>query len=293
MASLKEIKNRIGSVKSTLKITSAIKMVASVKLHHAQAAIGNLLPYEKELTGILGHLSDSAMEPGPYEQSRPVKSVAVLACASNSSLCGAYNSNVIRRVKSVLDEYGRVGVPVTVYSVGKKMSEAMRKIGFVSPEDLSGLAAKPDYAGAAALAGRLMEAFLSKKYDRVELVYTHYRSTSSHVVRRETYLPFSLEEEKSMSADPSAAESSAADDFILEPGRTELFEKLLPMVMCLKIYTMLLDASESEHAARTMAMQTATDNGNDLLQDLTLEYNKGRQQKITNEILDIVGGSVS
>lgn len=292
MASLKEIKNRIGSVKSTLKITSAIKMVASVKLHHAQMAIGNLLPYEKKLTGILGHLMESAMEPGPYEEDRKVKSVAVLACASNSSLCGAYNSNVIKQVKAVLDEYGGKGIPVTVYSVGKKMSEAMRKIGAVSPEDLTGLAAKPDYAGAAALAERLMKAFLSGKYDRVELVYTHYRSTSSHVVRRETYLPFSVEEEKTMAGDASA-DSAALDDFILEPGRGELFEKLLPMVMCLKIYTVLLDASESEYAARTMAMQTATDNGNDLLQELTLEYNKGRQQKITNEILDIVGGSAS
>lgn len=287
MASLKEIKNRISSVKSTLKITSAMKMVASAKLHQAQNAIGNLVPYQQRLTGILQHLLRSAPASGPYMEVRPVKKVAILAFASNSSLCGAYNAEAIKAARKAIDDCKSAGAEsITVYSVGRKMSDAMRKAGYPSPADYTALSGKPDYSSAAALADLLMKAFIDGNYDKVEIVYTHYKTTSSREVRNETWLPLSF-------GPVQEGQQDTDDDVIVEPSGAELLEKLLPMVARTKIYTVLLDSVESEHAARTVAMQAATDNGNELLDDLTLEYNKGRQQKITSEILDIVGGSAS
>jgi len=284
MASLKEIKGRIDSVKSTLKITSAMKMVASAKLHKAQNAIGNMVPYESRLREILGSLLGTVSAAGAYTDEREVGKVALVCFSSNSSLCGAFNSNAIREANRTIGEYRAAGTEITVYSVGRRMADAMRKAGYPSPADYAEISARPSYQAAAALGEELLQGFLSGRYDRVEFIYNHFKSTASQVVTRETYLPLSLE----------AGDGTAAVDeekYIVEPGKQELLEELLPKVIRLKVYTVLLDTVAAEHAARTVAMQTATDNGNELLQDLTLEYNKGRQQKITNEILDIVSGS--
>lgn len=284
MASLKEIKGRIASVNSTLKITSAMKMVASAKLHKAQNAIGNMVPYESRLRGILSSLLGTVSAAGVYTEVRKVEKVALVCFSSNSSLCGAFNSNAIREANKTIAALKAEGVSeITVYSVGKKMAEAMKKAGYQSPADYSEISAKPSYAAAAELGAELLEGFLKGSYDRVELIYNHFKSTASQCVVRETYLPLSLD---------SVGEARESElDYIVEPGKEELMESLLPKVIRLKIYTVLLDTIAAEHAARTVAMQTATDNGNELLQDLTLEYNKSRQQKITSEILDIVSGS--
>ncbi len=284
MASLKEIKGRIDSVKSTLKITSAMKMVASAKLHKAQNAIGNMVPYESRLREILGSLLGTVSAAGAYTDVREVKKVALVCFASNSSLCGAFNSNAIREANKALVQYREAGVEITVFSVGRRMADAMRKAGYPSPADYYELSARPSYAGASQLGEELLKGFLSGKYDRVEFIYNHFKSTASQTVIRETYLPLSLDSQES-------TVQLDEEKFLVEPGKQELLEELLPKVIRLKIYTVLLDTIAAEHAARTVAMQTATDNGNQLLQDLTLEYNKGRQQKITNEILDIVSGS--
>lgn len=285
MASLKEIKGRIDSVKSTLKITSAMKMVASAKLHKAQNAIGNMVPYESRLREILGSLLGTVSAAGAYTDVREVKKVALVCFSSNSSLCGAFNSNAIREANKTISEYKEAGVTdITVFSVGRRMADAMRKAGYPSPADYYELSAKPSYAAASQLGEDLLQAFLAGKYDRVEFVYNHFKSTASQTIIRETYLPLSLDSQ-------DAAAQVDEEKFLVEPGKQELLEELLPKVIRLKIYTVLLDTVAAEHAARTVAMQTATDNGNELLQDLTLEYNKGRQQKITNEILDIVSGS--
>lgn len=312
MSSLKEIKERITSVNSTLKITSAMKMVASAKLHKAQQAIENMLPYEQKLHGILVDLmeyrksesngaagaedivdSDLALQTdnaeSKYMETRKVGKVAVVAWSSNSSLCGAFNANVIRHAAdtiAALVSSGLKSSDITVYSVGKKMEDAMRKLGYPSPDDLSGLSDRPSYQGAAALADRLVKGFLSGEYDKVMLIYNHYKSTSSQPTVEEVYLPFDIERKS------SEIPTSVQADYIVEPNVGEIISELLPKALKLKIYTVQLDTSAAEHAARTVAMQTATDNGNDILQDLTLEYNKGRQQKITSEILDIVGGSM-
>ena len=296
MPSLKEIKGRIGSVQSTLKITSAMKMVASAKLHHAQGAIANMLPYERKLHDVLVHLmagrdaagaaaagSATASDSSALMEQREVHRVAIIAFASNSSLCGAFNSNAVRAVKAVISEYRSAGLApsdITVYSIGKKMADAMRRLGYPSPEDYFKLSDKPSYAPAADLAQKVMDLYLDGTYDRVELVYNHFASTSSQPSVRETYLPLSL------------PDGEGECDYIVEPSREELLGRLMPLSTRLKVYTVLLDTSAAEHAARTVAMQIATDNGNELLSDLTLEYNKGRQQKITSEILDIVGGSL-
>lgn len=347
MPSLKEIKGRINSISSTLAITSAMKMVAAAKLQKAQMAIQNMLPYERRLHSMLldlmgaMNISAAASEDGSvrgsgsaergFDQSgdrlslsnrhdlagmngayslmaqREVRKVAIVAFASNSSLCGAFNSNVIREATAVINEYRASGLrdsDIVVYSVGRKMAEAMRKLGFPSPSDFTKMSDSPSYEAASALAQELLDGFVSGRFDKVELVYNHYKSTSSQPTTRQTYLPLSLADatadlqagkisDSTSEADTTTvAEPAEAPDLIVEPSKEALISTLLPKVVRLRIFTTLLDSAAAEHAARTVAMQLATDNGNALLQELTLEYNKGRQQKITSEILDLVGGSM-
>lgn len=355
MPSLKEIKVRINSISSTLAITSAMKMVAAAKLQKAQMAIQNMLPYERRLYSMLVDLMgamnisaaasedvsvrgsgsaergfdqsgdrlslsnrhDLAGMDGAYSlmAQREVRKVAIVAFASNSSLCGAFNSNVIREATAVINEYRASGLGdagITVYSVGRKMAEAMKKLGFPSPADFTKMSDSPSYDAASALAQELFDGFVSGRFDKVELVYNHYKSTSSQPTTRQTYLPLSLadatadiqvgkitdsasEPYADKVAEPVVRQNSPTTetpDLIVEPSKEELIATLLPKVVRLRVFTTLLDSTAAEHAARTVAMQLATDNGNDLLQELTLEYNKGRQQKITSEILDIVGGSL-
>ena len=286
MPSLKEIKGRIASVNSTLKITSAMKMVASAKLRKAQNAIGNMVPYQKRLSGILYNLMGTSEATGVYTLPKPeVKNVAIVCFSSNSSLCGAFNANAIRETSKAIDEYRKQGVDVTVYAIGRKIADAMKKKGYPSQADYSSLSASPDYAGAAELGQHLSDEFVKGTFDKIELIYNHFKSTASQPTIREEYLPLSME--------PGTDPSQGGDiDYIVEPDKATQVELLLPKVILLKIYTVLLDTVAAEHAARTVAMQVATDNGNDLLQELTLEYNKGRQQKITSEILDLEGGSL-
>ena len=303
MASLKEIKGRIASVGSTLKITSAMKLVASAKLRKAQQAIGNMVPYERQLHRILLDLMATVDKPVQAAgSSRAVRKVAILAFSSNSSLCGAFNSNVIKETLAVIKEYRAAGLKdsdITVYSIGRKMQDAMKKAGFVSPADYTRMADSPSYEAAVTLAQELLDAYSKGRYDKVELVYNHFKSTATQVVTRLVYLPFNLSDGPSVltTRRPEVLEEEMPqprnpEDLIIEPSPEELIGTLLPKVLRLRVYTALLDSNAAEHAARTVAMQTATDNGNDLLQELTLEYNKGRQQKITSEILDIIGGSM-
>lgn len=343
MPSLKEIKGRINSISSTLAITSAMKMVAAAKLQKAQMAIQNMLPYERRLHSMLIDLMGAVNMSAPASEEgsarlvslsnqpdhtesegayslmaqREVRKVAIVAFASNSSLCGAFNSNVIREATAVINEYRASGLgdaDITVYSVGRKMAEAMKKLGFPSPADFTKMSDSPSYDAASALAQELLDGFVSGRFDKVELVYNHYKSTSSQPTTRQTYLPLSLadatadiqvgkitdsasESDTNRGAEPVGAPvvrqgSPTTEDLIVEPSKEELIATLLPKVVRLRVFTTLLDSTAAEQAARTVAMQLATDNGNDLLQELTLEYNKGRQQKITSEILDLVGGSM-
>ena len=289
MASLKEVKGRIATVNNTRKITSAMKMVASAKLHKAQGAITHMLPYEKRLHELLTNLlggGDALFWGTPRE----VKRVALVVFSSNSSLCGGFNANVIKHATQWLDEHQALGKEnILIYPVGKKVADAMVKMGYPIQGDFQHLADKPSFAEAAELAQGLMDKFAHGEVDKVELIYNHFKSTASQILTREVYLPMVCHSERS----EESREHPQDVDYILEPSREELLTMLLPKVLRMKLYTALLDSNASEHAARTMAMQIATDNADDLLQELTLMYNKTRQQAITNELLDIVGGSMA
>ena len=281
MASLKEVKNRISSVKSTRQITSAMKMVASAKLHKAQGRIENMLPYQRKLNE------------SPYTDERPVGRVAIVAFSSNSSLCGAFNSNVAKMLERTLEEYQSLGREnIQIYPVGKKVEEAVKKLGFVPQGSYQEMADKPSYMQAYELAGTLMKEFLEGRVDKVELIYHHFKSTGSQILTRDEYLPINLDKVAEEATESTAGKSSFNNDYIVEPSAARLITELLPKVLSQKIYTVLLDSNTSEHAARMLAMQAATDNANELIQDLTKQYNKSRQQAITNELLDIIGGSM-
>ncbi|MBR5404114.1 MAG: ATP synthase F1 subunit gamma [Bacteroidales bacterium] len=306
MPTLKEIKGRIGSVKSTLKITSAMKLVSSAKLRKAQNAIAAMRPYEEALQKMLAMAQGAGNVPGnvplPSKMAdfagnvlEKVPSPAVIvAIASNSSLCGGFNANVIAKVRSVRRS-GDV-----VYSIGRKMADAMARDGFRSPKDYSSLSEHPAYAEAAALVEKLSEDFYDGRISGVTLVYTHFVSTSRQVPVAERLLPVETPDrvggdEEAVIPGPSSVipAPDRVSEAILEPSARELLEALLPRTLKLKLYAALLDSAAAEHAARTVAMQTATDNAEDLLSELTLQYNKGRQQKITSEILDLAGGQAA
>ena len=291
MASLKETKTRIASVKSTLQITSAMKMVAAAKLHRAQQAIGNMLPYQEKLNEILQDLLAGkgvreAID-SPLLQAGASDRITLVAFSSNSSLCGGFNATAVKSFLTELEKLEKDGVArerIDVYPVGRKMADAVRKVGITAKRDASALLDKPAYEPATDLARQLTESFEKGEVGRIVLLYNHYKSNASQPPVRETYLPLSL---------PETASQELEEDLIVEPGKKEVVEALLPKVLLLKIYTVLLDSYAAEQAARTVAMQLASDNADELLEQLTLEYNKRRQQAITSELLDIVGGSLA
>ena len=297
MASLKEVKTRINSVKSTRKITSAMKMVASAKLHKAQGAIENMLPYQKKLNKILTNfLSADLPIESPYVQEREVKRVAIVVFSSNTSLCGAINANVIKMMMQTIGEFRTLGQDnILIFPVGKKVDEAAKRMGFKPQEVSPTLSDKPTYQEAAELAHRLMDLYVAGEVDRVEIIYHHFKSMGVQILLRETYLPINLTNvvsEEDRENEEEVQENEIANDYIIEPNAEELIASLIPTVLSQKIFTAAVDSNASEHAARTLAMQVATDNANELIQDLTKQYNKSRQQAITNELLDIVGGSM-
>lgn len=321
MPSLKEIKTRIASVNSTRKITSAMKMVASSKLHHAQVMIENMLPYETMLEHILKtFLASEADASTVFSIERPVKRVAIVAYSSNSSLCGGFNANIIKQMQMVAAEYEALGKEnVVIYPIGRKVAEKAVKLGYPVGGSFNDLADKPNVQQCIDLAKELGKKFLDGEIDKVELVYHHFKSAGSQILTRKTFLPIDIKSEltkdhfrdlKSTVATKESqeylrkrdAEQQSShvrtldgkplnDNFIVEPDMNTVLSKLIPKLAHLMLYTALLDSIASEHAARMVAMQTATDNADDLLRQLNLQYNKSRQQAITNELLDLAGGS--
>ena len=319
MPSLKEIKGRIASVNSTRKITSAMKMVASSKLHHAQVAIENMLPYEEMLEHILKtFLASDAELRSTFLQERPVQRVAFIVYSSNSSLCGGFNANVIKEMQKTLDQYEHLGKDnIIIYPIGRKVAEKVTKLGYKSAGNFVALADKPNVDGCINIAQELGTMYSKGEVDRVEMIYHHFKSAGSQILTHKTFLPIDIETE--LNADKErdltsnvatreaveylrnrdrqqvAKEQQAAkplnDNYIVEPDLNSVLNKLVPKLAHLMLYTALLDSVASEHAARMVAMQTATDNADELLRDLNLQYNKSRQQAITSELLDIVGGS--
>lgn len=276
-----------------------MKMVAAAKLHKVQNAITTMLPYEQQLHDILSRLLSDSAENGTtigcdeYITKRPLHKVAIIAVASNSSLCGAFNSNAIRHFREIASGYIENGLSkddLLVYPIGRKMAEAVSKAGFSPQGDFNTLADKHLYKEAADFAKELIDKYLKGEIDRIELVYNHYKSSASQVPVNETYLPFALDQDGH--GETGEAGNGYLKNYIIEPDPGSVLRVLLPKVLVLKIFTMLLDANAAEHAARTIAMQEASDNAQKLLQELKLQYNKQRQQAITDELLDIVSGTM-
>jgi F-type H+-transporting ATPase subunit gamma len=319
MSSLREIKNRIASVNSTRKITSAMKMVASSKLHHAQVRIENMLPYENMMENILKTLILSDIDAkNIFPIAKEVKHVAIIVFSSNSSLCGGFNNNVINKLQRTVNDYSNKGIDVTVYPIGRKVAEKVRKMGFKSAGNFNVLADKPNAKECSDIGQEVYKSFLSGEYNRVELIYHHFKSVGSQILTTKNLLPIDIEHAmdydhfrdlknlvanektvnylKEHSHDEQIENKKGKEmnpNFIIEPDIKSLLITLIPQYINLMIYTALLDSNASEHAARMVSMQTATDNADELISQLNLQYNKSRQQSITNELLDIVGGSVN
>lgn len=322
MPSLKEIKSRIASVNSTRKITSAMKMVASSKLHHAQIAIQNMLPYESMLEHILmSFLAAEAEAQTIYDQVRPVKRAALVVISSNSSLCGGFNANIIKKLQTTANAYiQELGAEnVEIYPIGRKVTEKAQKLGYIIKGERSAMVDKPNVNDCIKLAMELGDRFAKGELDSVEIIYHHFKSAGSQVLTTKQFLPIDIEEElnrdherdltsrvvtkksqeylrqnrRSRKETEEKEVQPLNDNFIVEPDMSTVLSQLIPKLAHLMLYTALLDSIASEHAARMVAMQTATDNADELLRQLNLQYNKSRQQAITSELLDIVGGSVN
>ena len=279
MANLKEIRNRISSVSSTMQITSAMKMVSAAKLKKAQDAITAMRPYAAKLTELLQNLSGAAQdgEENPYTQSRDVKRVLYVAITSNRGLCGGFNSSIIKEVKA------RAAVSKTdtsIFTIGKKGNDILSKEFDVIGHNVA-VFDDLNFAHAAALAQQLMDGFVAKQYDEVHLVYNRFKNAATQLVTVEPFLPLVAE----------ASETQTEVDYIYEPDQEEIFNTLLPKALKMQLFKALRDSFASEHGARMTAMHKATDNATELRNQLKLTYNKARQAAITNEILEIVGGA--
>lgn len=280
MSSLKEIKNRIVSIQSTQKITSAMKQIASAKLHQAQSHTAHTLAYAQQLSELLNALmAATANSASPLTEERPVRCVAIVACASDTGLCGSFNATVWKQLAARIEAYRQQGIKVQLFPVGRKIANELKKAGYAYETAQVSIGSSPAYEAAASFADQLIARFRREEVDRVELLYHHFKNSASQPLQEQTFLPLTL---------PPAAETTGQT--LLEPSAEELLALLLPRWLRFSLYSALLDTSTAEHAARMIAMQIASDNANELLQTLTHQYNKSRQQAITNELLDIAQG---
>lgn len=293
MASLKEVKTRIVSVKSTRKITNAMKMVASSKLHHAQKAIESMRPYEKRLALIMERFLSAAegeVETA-YSEKRETKNVAIIAISSNSSLCGAFNANVIKELQKTVAKYRQDNANVVIFPIGKKVAKATEKMGYSFESDNADVLDHPSYNDAARISENFMSLFKEGAIDEVVIVSQHFISASKQELRGETFLPIDLSAVGNAEAKSEKSEKGHMPDYIVEPSPESIISSLIPATLHLKVFTSILDSLAAEHASRVVAMQVATDNADDLIEQLTLTFNKTRQQAITSELLDIAGSS--
>lgn len=282
MANLKEIRNRITSVGSTMQITSAMKMVSAAKLKRAQDAILQMRPYANKLTELLVNLSSSldSSEGGDFSVNREIKNVLLIPITSNRGLCGGFNANIIKQTISLINnDYN--DKTVSVISIGKKSSEYFRNNNYNVISSHDDIFSDLTYDSVAKIAEDIMQSYLDLKYDKVVLVYNQFKNAATQNVMSENYLPVESPEE----------EGAVIGDYIFEPEKKEIIEQLIPKSLKTQLFKAVLDSHASEHGARMTAMHKATDNASELKKDLTLSYNKARQAAITAEILEIVGGA--
>jgi F-type H+-transporting ATPase subunit gamma len=281
MANLKEIRNRITSVQSTMQITSAMKMVSAAKLKKAQDAITAMRPYAEKLTELLQSVSATLEGDagGQFTAQREVNKVLIVAITSNRGLCGAFNSNIIKQAKAVADSY--VGKQVDIFAIGKKGNDALRKTNSVI-ENKSEVFDNLTFDNVAEIAEVLTSKFTSGEYDKIEIIYNQFKNAATQIVQTEQFLPL---------APIASNETVSTGDYIFEPSKEEIVLTLIPKSLKTQLYKAIRDSFASEHGARMTAMHKATDNATELRNQLKLTYNKARQAAITGEILEIVGGA--
>ncbi|MCX6183112.1 MAG: ATP synthase F1 subunit gamma [Bacteroidetes bacterium] len=289
MANLKETRSRIVSIKSTMQITSAMKMVSAAKLKRAQDAITQMRPYAEKLQEILSNVSDGAddIEGSAFSKFRPVKKVLIIAVTSNRGLCGGFNSSISKHIVTLLKgEYAELNAAgnVEVLAIGKKAGDFFKtknvtKIAAIKTDIWNAL----NFQNSSVIAEEIMSDFAAGKYDEVKLVYNTFKNAATQTVKTESFLPIQ----------PSALNTGNASnkDYIFEPNKEEIIVNLIPKALKTQFYKALLDSMAGEHGARMTSMHKATDNAKQMAKDLTLQYNKARQAAITNEILEIVGGA--
>jgi len=287
MANLKEIRNRITSVSSTMQITSAMKMVSAAKLKRAQDAVTKMMPYSQKLQEMLSSMS-SALDGADnvYASDREVKNVVLVPITSNRGLCGGFNNYIVKEtLRLASNEYKDQNV--SIVSIGKKATDAFKKTPMFAsadflPTDLDEIWNELTYANATPIAEKLMAAYANKDIDKVVIIYNHSKNVATQIVQASQLLPVVQDETE---------EAKAELDYIFEPSKEEIVAELLPKTLKTQLYSILLESYAGEHGARMTAMHKATDNASELNKALKLEYNKARQAAITNEILEIVGGA--
>lgn len=290
MANLKEIRSRISSTISTQQITKAMKLVSATKLRKAQDAIVRMRPYSEKLQGILGNLSDSVDDQslGKFFNDTEGKSVLLVLISSDRGLCGAFNANVVKRFKALCDEKYKdqsESGNLDVLVLGKKSMDFLKKIDINVNVEHIDIFQRLNSDNAFEIGDELLNLYLSGKYDKIEIVYNQFKNAATQIMTNENYLPIKMAKVQD-SAD-------AKNDYIFEPDKISILEELIPRSLKTQLYKAMLDSFASEHGARMVAMDAATENAGELLNNLRLKYNQARQAAITNEISEIVGGAAA
>ncbi len=283
MANLKEIRNRITSIGSTMQITSAMKMVSAAKLKKAQDAITQMHPYATKLTELLQNLSatlDGEIG-GDYTNERPVEKVLLVAITSNRGLCGGFNSSIIKATRNAALAYQKEGKKVSIITLGKKGNDLLAKEFDIFYHDFE-IFNTLTFDNTAVIAEKIMKSFTAETFDKIELIYNHFKNAANQDVIQEQFLPI---------VSDASNGNDASSDYIFEPSKEEIILHLMPKMLKTQLYKAMRDSFASEHGARMTAMHKATDNAGALKDELTLTYNKARQAAITAEILEIVGGA--
>ena len=283
MPNLKEIKSRITSVKSTIQITSAMKMVSAAKLKKAQDAIIQLRPYSNKLTEIMSSVSSASEDSSQnkYSEVREVSKILLVPITSNRGLCGGFNANIIKKTIEIEKELNSKS-ELTILSIGKKSSEFFKKNKYNVHSTHDDVFQDVNYEDVSKIAELILNDFANEKFDKVILVYNQFKNAATQIIMQEDFLPLNKTQSEN---------SQEAVDYIYEPGKDEILNELIPKSLKTQLFKAILDSNASEHGARMTAMHKATDNATELKNELTLSYNKARQAAITGEILEIVGGA--
>ena len=281
MSGLKEIRNRISSVSSTMQITNSMKMVSAAKLKKAQDSITATLPYSNKLSELVKNISASidSVDSNPLFVSREVRKTLIIVITSNKGLCGGFNSNVIKEVYNISSEYG--SNKPDLLTIGKKGDDILKK-KFNVISSHNDLFEQFSYLNVKSVASKIMQLYTDEKYDEVILVYNHFKNAATQIITKEQFLPISENTDNNV---------STSGDYIFEPNRERILEELIPKTLSIQLFKSISDSIAGEHGARMTAMHKATDNASELRDQLKLTYNKARQTAITNEILEIVGGA--